>query len=195
MQSLRSTCPHFSRLGVLSTPVLQYTVQKHEVFNGLLPQCVRIVKGFVMSWKACICIWFGNLFKISNWVWRPLPHLHWKEGDTFIVCQTKELLPCQVGLLVYTACFDRTHMWTCERISQLSWDNCKASLLCLLKNDYDYQEQLPSWKRSISVFWIKNIRILLASFMGITRSFSHKPGLKHWMAVTFGRLNMNTARR
>lgn len=63
MQSLWSTRPHFRRLGVLSTVVLQYTVQKHEVFNGLLPQCVRIVKGFVMSWKACICIWFGNLFK------------------------------------------------------------------------------------------------------------------------------------
>lgn len=47
MQSLKTTCPRFSSFGVLSVSALQYTVQKHEVFNGPFPQCVRIVK---VSW-------------------------------------------------------------------------------------------------------------------------------------------------
>lgn len=47
MQPLRTTCPLFSSFGVQSVAALQYTVQKHEVFNGPFPHCVRIVK---VSW-------------------------------------------------------------------------------------------------------------------------------------------------
>lgn len=148
MQSLRTTCPHFSSLGVLSASALQYTVQKHEVFNGLLPQCVRIVKvlwclerrafAFDLATHSTLKLNM-KIYTVKGGIhslfvkWRS--NFHAKLANWFILRSVTE-----------------SKNGTFERISRLSWDNSKPSLLCLLKNDYDYQKQLPSWKKNNQSF-------------------------------------------
>ena len=75
----RLRVPIFSSFGVLWVSVLQYTVQKHEVFNGPFPQMCQDRQRFMMSLKAGIYI--GNLAL--------LPHLHWQEGG-YIHCSSND---------------------------------------------------------------------------------------------------------
>lgn len=128
-------------LGVLSISELQYTVQKHEVFNGWFPRCVRIVK---VWWCLERQVFAFELATLSTLKLENFCHIHTdKRGIHSLFVKWRSNFHARSGnrsiLLPLTSSGSKIDIW------EDSWDNCKPSAICLLKNDYDYQKQLPSW--------------------------------------------------
>lgn len=169
---MKTTWPHFLVVsGVLSVSKLQYTVQKHEVFNGWFPRCVRIVKVWWCREKAGFCIWIGNPFN-SQTELENVCHIYTeKRGIHSLFVKWRSNFHAMLGnrsiLLPLTSSGSKIDIW------EDSWDNCKPSPLFLLKmimiiKSSCLHDMKKKENEKKTVFWIKIIQILSTSTTGIT---------------------------
>lgn len=154
-------------MGALSILVLRYTVQKHEVFNGLFSPNVSGSSGLLL-WKAVDCVWFCSPFN-SPAKYTDIGHIvQWQTGGIHSLFGKWRTDKQHIGWLLWTAeskivhWMDKATFQRClkgpSNVSTLTWLWLSKAVASKFK--------IKNKKRCA---WTNNIQINLPSYKGKTR--------------------------